>query len=133
MAVDKVKVFPLFQVNERRTNKVVQGKTITQIFFYFLLSVLVFPPVFYTQCFTVLLSISLSWCVQVRRFLSSTVVLASGIEFLHLCPRSLSLGPLGDTLYLLRFTSLTLSTCNTSTSLSPFLPPLPPPFPLHHR
>ena len=62
-----------------------------------------------------------------------TCCLGSWIEFLHLCPHSLSLGLLSDTLYLLNFTSLTLSTCNTSTYLSPSLPPLPPPPPLHHR
>ena len=65
-----------------------------------------------------------------------TCCLGSWIEFLHLCPHSLSLGLLSDTLYLLSFTSLTLSTGNTSTYLSPPLPPLPPlppPPPLHHR
>lgn len=62
-----------------------------------------------------------------------TCCLGSWIEFLHLCPHSLSRGLLSDTLYLLSFTSLMLSTGNTSTYLSPSLPPLLPPPPLHHR
>lgn len=64
--------------------------------------------------------ISLLVCAGVEVFIISCC-LGSGIEFLHLCPCSLSLHPLSDTLYLLNFTSRTLSTCNTPTYRSPFL------------
>lgn len=80
---------------------------------------------------SVLLSASVHICLLVWAGEEVFIISAcpgSGIEFLHLCPRWLSPGPLNDTLYLLNFTSLTLSTCNTSTYLSPSLPPLLPPF-----
>ena len=48
--------------------------------------------------------------------------LGAGIKFLYLCPHWLPPDPLGDTLYLLNCTSLVLSTCNTSTCISPSLP-----------
>lgn len=73
----------------------------------FLLSALVPPPVA-LLCASV--HISLLVCAGVEVFIISGR-LGSGIEFLHLCPCSLS--PLSDTLYLPSFTSLTLSTCNT--------------------
>lgn len=74
------------------------------------------------QCFLELLLISVSRCAQARRFLLSSTRLGAGIEFLHLCPLQLSPDPSGDTLHLLNFTSLSLSTSNMSTSISPSLP-----------
>ena len=84
-----------------------------------LISVLVRDPQFasvYTLC--------LSAVAQVRKVFNISWCLGSRIKFLHFWPHWLSPGPLPETQYPPSFTSLALSTYNTSTS-----PPLSPPFP----
>lgn len=84
-----------FHSGPKKKNEVIPEKVEAQLFSCsyllpnFFLFVLVFPPVGPQRC-AELLPMSLS-CVQVEVFIISCCLL-SGIEFLHLCPCSLSLG-----------------------------------------